>query len=60
MAWNEPPAGEHDRYRNVPASRATWHTRLFLDQQLHPILPTGEVYTLVPFDDGTSPAKIHR
>lgn len=59
-AWNEPPAGEHDPHRSAPASRHTWHTRLFLDQQMRPIIPTGEVYTLIPFDDGSSPEKIHR
>lgn len=59
-AWNEPPAGENDPYRNAPASRHTWHTRLFLDKNLQPILPTGEVYTLIPFDDGTSPEKVFR
>lgn len=58
--WNEPPAAEHDEYRCAPASRHTWHTRLFLDQQMRPIQPTGEVYTLVPFDDGTSPEKVFR
>ncbi|MDF2992493.1 MAG: hypothetical protein K0S37_3007 [Microbacterium sp.] len=59
-AWNEPPAGENDPHRSAPASRSTWHTRLFLDQHMHPIIPTGEVYTLIPFEDGSSPDKIHR
>lgn len=58
--WNEPPAGARDRYRTAPQSRHTWHTRLFVDQAGRPIVPTGEVYTLVPFDDGTSPDKIFR
>lgn len=60
MAWNEPPAAEHDAYRTAEASRHTWHTRLFIDQHMQPILPTGEVYTLVPFDDGSSPDKVFR
>lgn len=58
--WNEPPASWADRYRTARASVATWHTRLFVDQQLRPIIPTGEVYTLIPFDDGSSPAKALR
>lgn len=60
MAWTEPPAGIFDQYRNVPASRFTTHVRLFCDQQNRPIQPTGEVYTLVPFADGSSPAKVFR
>jgi len=58
--WNEPPADSTDRYRTAPASVATWHTRLFVDQQLRPIIPRGEVYTLIPFEDGTSPEKVFR
>lgn len=58
--WNEPPASWADRYRTARASVATWHTRLFVDQQLRPIIPRGEVYTLIPFDDGSSPEKAMR
>lgn len=59
-AWNEPPAGEHDPHRTAESSRYTWHTRVFVDQQGRPIVPEGEVYTLIPFDDGSSPDKIFR
>jgi hypothetical protein len=59
-AWNEPPAGEGDAYRGAEVSRYTWHTRLFVDQQMQPIVPEGEVYTLIPFDDGSSPEKVFR
>ncbi|WP_449408035.1 hypothetical protein [Microbacterium maritypicum] len=58
--WNEPPAYKGDPYRSAPASASTWHTRLFVDQQLRPIIPRGEVYTLIPFEDGTSPEKVFR
>lgn len=53
-AWFEPAAGPADHYRapNVV------HLRLWLDQENRPILPRGEVYHLLPWDDGTSPAKI--
>ena len=59
-AWNEPPASEHDPYRNAAASRYTHHIRVFLNQHGEAIIPEGEVYTLKPFDDGTSPEKIYR
>lgn len=36
------------------------HVRLFTDQAGTPILPMGEVYDLVPFEDGSSPAKVFR
>lgn len=36
------------------------HVRLFLDRQNRPILPEGEVYTLKPWDDGSSPEKVFR
>lgn len=36
------------------------HLRLFVDPDGTPILPKGEVYTLVPFSDGSSPEKIYR
>lgn len=58
--WWEPPADAGDPYRDAPASRYTHHLRLFLDRQGHPIVPQGEVYSLVPWDDGTSPEKIYR
>lgn len=34
------------------------HIRLWLDQEGNPIKPTGEVYHLKPWDDGTSPEKV--
>jgi len=60
LAWTEPPAGDFDVYRNAPASRHTTHIRLFVDQQNQPIKPTGEVYTLKPYADGSSPEKVFR
>ena len=58
--WLEPPASRLDPYRNVAASSHTWHLRLFLDQHDNPIQPNGEVYTLQPWADGTSPEKVFR
>lgn len=60
-AWWEPPAPEYDAYRRAPASRHTWHVRLFLDRATGmPIIPEGEVYTLKPWAEGDSPAKVFR
>jgi len=59
-AWNEPPAAQGDPYRDAIASPYTNHVRVFIDQQGNSIIPTGEVYTLLPFDDGSSPEKIFR
>lgn len=53
-AWFEPAVGPGDPYR-LPG---IVHLRLFLDQQGRPFVPRGEVYTLKPFDDGSSPKKI--
>lgn len=53
-AWFEPAAGVFDPHR-LPG---VVHLRLYLDQRGEPMIPTGEVYTLRPFADGTSPAKI--
>jgi hypothetical protein len=54
--WIEPAASALDPYRrpNVP------HIRLFLNRDNYPILPTGEVYTLKPWSDGSSPEKVFR
>jgi hypothetical protein len=54
MAWFEPAAGVADAYR----SPGVVHLRLYLDGQDRPMVPYGEVYTLRPFTDGTSPARI--
>lgn len=54
--WTEPPASTLDPYR-LPGVA---HVRLFLDKQDHPILPEGEVYTLKPWTDDTSPEKVFR
>lgn len=59
-AWNEPPAPENDPYRDAPASRHTHHIRVFIDQRGNSFIPEGEVYTLKPFADGSSPEKIFR
>lgn len=60
-AWNEPPASRLDPHRTAPASPYTTHVRVFTDRAPNrPFTPTGEVYTLVPFEDGSSPEKIHR
>lgn len=55
MTWFEPAASVFDAYRmpNVV------HLRLFLDRDtLQPFIPEGEPYTLRPWADGSSPAKI--
>jgi hypothetical protein len=54
MSWLEPAVGPLDPYRTPGVS----HLRLYLDQAGRPFTPTGEVYTLRPFEDGTSPAKV--
>lgn len=59
-SWTEPPASKTDAYRDAPASAYTTHVRVFLNRQGIPIQPTGEVYDLRPWDDGTSPAKVFR
>lgn len=60
-AWTEPPASKLDPHRAAAASPYTTHVRIFTDRgPLRPITPTGEVYNLLPWDDGTSPAKVFR
>lgn len=60
-AWTEPPATSSDPYRNAPASRYTTHVRIFTDRSpIRPITPKGEVYDLLPWDDGSSPDKVFR
>lgn len=59
-AWNEPPADHFDKYRDAPASAYTNHVRVFIDQNGESIIPEGEVYSLKPFEDGSSPEKIMR
>lgn len=59
-AWNEPPASKYDEYRNAAASSHANHIRVFVDRKGNAIIPEGEVYTLKPFDDGSSPDKIFR
>lgn len=56
--WLEPPARHGDPHR--PYGQKVTHIRLFLDKSHQPIQPRGEVYTLVPFSDGTSPEKVFR
>lgn len=53
-AWFEPAVGVGDAYR----SPGVVHLRLYLDQADRPMVPRGEVYSLRPFADGTSPPKI--
>lgn len=60
LAWIEPPASKLDLYRTAAASAYTTHVRVFLDRQGHPIQPEGEVYTLKPWIEGDSPAKVFR
>ena len=55
--WTEPSASPLDIHGRLPG---VVHVRLFLDQDNRPIQPTGEVYTLVPWRDGTSPENIFR
>jgi hypothetical protein len=54
MAWLEPAVGPLDPHRSPGVS----HLRLYLDQAGQPMMPRGEVYTIRPFADGSSPAKI--
>ena len=60
-AWLEPPASvlsiDVAENRRRPG---VGHVRLFLDVNLEPILPEGEVYNLKPLADGTSPEKVFR
>ena len=60
IAWIEPPASKLDIHRDAPASAYTTHVRVFLDRDGHPIKPEGEVYTLKPWADGSSPEKVFR
>lgn len=60
ISWTEPPASKLDIYRSAAASPYTTHIRVFLDRQGRPIKPTGEVYTLLPWAEGDSPAKVFR
>jgi hypothetical protein len=36
------------------------HVRLFVDRHGQPIQPRGEVYNLIPWQDGTSPEEVFR
>lgn len=53
-SWFEPAVGPLDPYR----SPGVVHLRLYLDQAGNVIQPRGEVYDLLPFADGSSPAKV--
>lgn len=53
-AWFEPATDVFDQHR-LPG---VVHLRLYLDQRGEPMIPQGEVYTLRPFADGSSPAKV--
>jgi hypothetical protein len=35
------------------------HLRVFVDQERNPIIPQGEVYSLIPFEDGSSPERVY-
>lgn len=54
MAWLEPAVGPLDPHRAPGVS----HLRLYLDHAGHPMMPRGEVYTIRPFADGSSPERI--
>lgn len=54
LALYEPAVGPGDPYR----TQGVVHLRLWLDQTGRPIKPTGEVYHLRPYPDGSSPLKI--
>jgi hypothetical protein len=61
VGWVEPPASSFDLHRTAPQSRHVYHVRIFVDPKTgQAIQPTGEVYDLVPFEDGTSPEKVFR
>lgn len=53
-AWFEPAVGPLDPHR----SPGVVHLRLFTDKTGRPVIPQGEVYTLRPYADGSSPPKI--
>ena len=55
--WTEPSASVFDIHGRLPG---VVHVRLFLDKDNRPIQPEGEVYTLKPWADGTSPEKVFR
>jgi len=59
-AWVEPPASAFDAYRTAPRVVHTWALNKIRDRAGNAITPEGEVYTLKPGDDGTSPAKVFR
>jgi hypothetical protein len=54
LALYEPPVGPLDPYR----SPGVGHLRVWLDAEGRAHKPTGEVYHLRPFPDGSSPAKV--
>ena len=54
-SWFEPAVGPLDPYR----SPGVVHLRLYVDQAGNPMQPSGEVYTLRPFADGSSPGEDH-
>jgi hypothetical protein len=54
LSWLEPAVGLLDPHR-FPG---VVHLRLYLDQAGQPMIPRGEVYHLLPFEDGTSPVKV--
>lgn len=62
--WTESPLALGDVIQSaqngVRRLPSVAHVRLFTDQSGRPIQPHGEVYDLVPFDDGSSPAKVFR
>lgn len=63
--WTESPLGLAGAIQSaercgVPRYPNVAHVRLFCDQAGQPIKPTGEVYDLIPYADGTSPAKVFR
>jgi hypothetical protein len=63
--WTEPPlelghAVQSTERCGVERLPHVAHVRLFTDRAGIPIFPRGEVYDLVPYPDGSSPAKVFR
>jgi hypothetical protein len=53
-AWFEPAASTLDPHRQPNVT----HLRLFIDRRGQPFIPEGEPYTIRPWADGSSPAKV--
>jgi len=55
LALFEPSASVFDINGRQPG---VVHWRVWIDQKGRPIKPAGEAYTVIPYADGSSPAKV--